>query len=69
MACSRSVDCPGNSSCQTRAPHYGQQQLYCGGVGRPADVLVLPDGSLLVTDEMNSLVLRISYEGSFCVDA
>jgi glucose/arabinose dehydrogenase len=31
--------------------------------GRPADVLVMPDGSLLVSDEMNGTIFRISYEG------
>lgn len=31
--------------------------------GRPADVLVMPDGSLLVSDEMNGTIFRITYEG------
>ena len=29
--------------------------------GRPADVLVLPDGSLLVSDDQNGVIYRISY--------
>ena len=31
--------------------------------GRPADVLVLPDGSLLVSDEQNGAIYRVSYGG------
>eukprot|EP01050_Picozoa_sp_SAG11_P015988 SAG11_NODE_2127_length_3781_cov_2.239272_5_plen_261_part_00 len=71
VRCAHSTDCPGNSSCQSRAPSHGQQQLYCGGMGRPSDLVVLPDGSLLVSDEMNSLVYRVSYKGdkSGCTNA
>ena len=33
-----------------------------GGVlGRPADLLVLPDGSMLVSDDMRGVIYRISY--------
>lgn len=32
--------------------------------GRPADVLVAPDGSLLVSDDQAGAIYRISYEGS-----
>jgi glucose/arabinose dehydrogenase len=69
VRCLRSSDCPGNSTCQTRAPQHGQVARYCGGRGRPADLLVLPDGSLLVSDEMNSLVYRITYTNSEACDA
>ena len=31
--------------------------------GRPADVLPLPDGSLLVSDDLAGAIYRISYEG------
>jgi glucose/arabinose dehydrogenase len=31
--------------------------------GRPADVLVLPDGSLLVSDDKAGRIYRISYTG------
>ena len=31
--------------------------------GRPADVLVLPDGSLLVADDYAGAIYRISYRG------
>ncbi len=31
--------------------------------GRPVDVLVLPDGSLLVSDDYTGLVYRITYSG------
>ena len=31
--------------------------------GRPADVLVMPDGSLLVSDDKAGRIYRISYEG------
>ena len=30
--------------------------------GRPVDVLVMPDGSLLVSDDMNGVIYRISYK-------
>jgi glucose/arabinose dehydrogenase len=61
VPCTATADCPGNSSCQTRAPSHGQATRYCGGIGRPADVRVISDGSMLITDETNSLVYRISY--------
>lgn len=32
-------------------------------MGRPVDLLVLDDGSMLVSDDANGLVYRISYEG------
>ena len=32
--------------------------------GRPADVLVAPDGSLLVSDDYAGAVYRIRYRGS-----
>jgi glucose/arabinose dehydrogenase len=31
--------------------------------GRPVDVLVMPDGSLLVSDERADVIYRISYKG------
>ena len=31
--------------------------------GRPADVLVMPDGSLLVSDDYAGAIYRISYAG------
>ena len=31
--------------------------------GRPVDVLVMPDGSLLVSDDMNGVIYRITYDG------
>ena len=31
--------------------------------GRPADVLVLPDGSLLVSDDQAGAIYRITYQG------
>ena len=31
--------------------------------GRPVDLLVLPDGSLLVSDDLVGAIYRISYEG------
>jgi glucose/arabinose dehydrogenase len=31
--------------------------------GRPVDVLVLPDGSMLVSDDYANVIYRISYEG------
>ncbi|MBZ0272034.1 PQQ-dependent sugar dehydrogenase [bacterium] len=32
-------------------------------LGRPADLLVLPDGSMLVSDDMSGMVFRIVYNG------
>ena len=32
--------------------------------GRPVDVLQMPDGSLLVSDEQNGAIYRVSYQGS-----
>ena len=48
---------------QPRRPHSRRRQVqgvqhYCGGQGRPVDLEVLADGSMLVADEMNSLVRR-----------
>ena len=37
-----------------------QENVY---VGRPVDLLVMPDGSLLVSDDYNGAVYRISYAG------
>ena len=31
--------------------------------GRPADVLVMPDGALLVSDDQAGVIYRISYRG------
>ena len=31
--------------------------------GRPVDVLVMPDGALLVSDDHNGAIYRITYEG------
>jgi glucose/arabinose dehydrogenase len=31
--------------------------------GRPVDVLVMPDGALLVADEQNGAIYRVSYGG------
>lgn len=61
--CTSNADCPGNSTCQSGAPPDGST-LLCGGRGQPVDVEVMQDGSILVTDEMNSLIYRITYVGS-----
>ena len=31
--------------------------------GRPADVLVMPDGSLLISDDQADAIYRITYDG------
>jgi glucose/arabinose dehydrogenase len=31
--------------------------------GRPVDLLVMPDGSMLVSDDLGGKLFRISYEG------
>lgn len=31
--------------------------------GRPVDLLVMPDGSMLVSDDASGLIYRISYQG------
>jgi glucose/arabinose dehydrogenase len=33
-------------------------------IGRPADVLVMPDGALLVADQLGGAVYRVSYAAS-----
>ena len=35
------------------------------GSGQPVDILVAPDGSLLVSDDRSGVVYRISYSGAF----
>jgi glucose/arabinose dehydrogenase len=30
--------------------------------GRPVDILIMPDGSILVSDDKAGLIYRISYE-------
>ena len=37
----------------------GQESVW----GRPADVLVLPDGSLLISDDQAGAIYRVSYGG------
>ena len=34
-----------------------------GAWGRPVDILVMPDGALLVSDDRANVVYRISYGG------
>ena len=34
-----------------------------GYLGRPGDVMVLKDGSMLVSDDHNGAIYRISYKG------
>jgi len=36
-------------------------------IGRPADVLVIKDGSLLVSDDYNGAVWRVSYKAGSIV--
>ena len=51
--------------------HYGfsgNAPVYTGGggvdvCGRPADVLVAPDGSVLISDEMSGVLIRASPAG------
>jgi len=31
--------------------------------GRPVDVMVMPDGSLLVSDDKGGVVYRVTYDG------
>ncbi len=31
--------------------------------GRPVDLLVMPDGSMLVSDDFGNAIYRLSYEG------
>jgi glucose/arabinose dehydrogenase len=33
--------------------------------GRPVDILVLPDGSLLISDDLASVIYRVTYKDSF----
>jgi len=61
--CQENADCPGLSSCQNQPDRY-KQPYYCSGWGRPADVQILNDGSLLMSDELNGKIYRITYDGS-----
>lgn len=63
VECSTTADCPGNSTCQLGAPNIDSGP-YCGGRGRPVDVEVLRDGTMLLSDDMNGLIYRIEYIGS-----
>jgi glucose/arabinose dehydrogenase len=51
--CVKDADCPGTSLCQNRngtgRPY--SWPFYCSGWGRPSDIEVLHDGSVLVSDE------------------
>ena len=62
VECTSTADCPGNSTCQLGAPDFDGLR-YCGGRGRPVDVEVMRDGSILLSDDMNSLIYRIEYVG------
>jgi glucose/arabinose dehydrogenase len=31
--------------------------------GRPVDILSMPDGSVLISDDMANVIYRVSYEG------
>lgn len=62
VECSSTADCPGNSTCQMGAPNIDNGP-YCGGRGRPVDVEVLRDGTVLLSDDMNGLIYRIEYIG------
>jgi glucose/arabinose dehydrogenase len=33
-------------------------------IGRPADLLVLKDGSMLISDDFNNAVYRVTYDGA-----
>ena len=72
----RATGCPWSSSMATRSSLYtrfaegwlrGMKPAAAGGAmigdvwGRPADVLVMPDGALLVSDDKAGVVYRISY--------
>ena len=36
-------------------------------LGRPADLLVLKDGSMLISDDYNGAVYRVTYDGASVV--
>lgn len=61
--CETNDDCPGKSECQNGDRGY-EPPFYCSGWGRPVDLQQLADGSLLVTDDLNGVVYRITYEPS-----
>lgn len=62
VECSLTAPCPGNSTCQFGAPNIDSGP-YCGGRGRPVDVEVMRDGTILLSDDMNGLVYRVEYIG------
>ena len=63
VPCASTADCPGNATCQMGAPNFGGPR-HCGGRGRPVDVEVMPDGSILLSDDMNGLIYRVQYIGT-----
>jgi glucose/arabinose dehydrogenase len=43
------------------APEVVAEMRACGVYGRPADLLIMPDGSLLVSDDRAGAIYRIRY--------
>jgi len=39
----------------------GGRGAAAAAVGRPADVMQMPDGSVLISDDMSNRLLRVSY--------
>jgi len=54
--CTTDKDCEGTSKCLI-----ADGSPYCSGWGRPADVEVLPDGTILVSDEIKGIIYRVTY--------
>jgi len=54
--CTTDKDCGGSSKCLFQ---YGSP--YCSGWGRPADIEILPDGSILISDEGKGTIYRVTY--------
>jgi len=55
--CTTDKDCGTNEHCQFK---YGSP--YCSGWGRPSDIEVLKDGSLLISDETRGTIYRVTFQ-------
>eukprot|EP00457_Paulinella_chromatophora_P003812 gb/GEZN01003820.1/.p1 GENE.gb/GEZN01003820.1/~~gb/GEZN01003820.1/.p1 ORF type:complete len:559 (+),score=44.46 gb/GEZN01003820.1/:131-1807(+) len=64
VSCQTNDDCIGNAVCQINATQEQNASgpFYCGGWGRPVDVLILKDGSMLISDDLNGVVYRVYYD-------
>jgi hypothetical protein len=53
--------CPGSSVCQNNVDRGYAPPFYCSGWGRISDIQFLPDGSMLISDDQNGVIYRVTY--------